>query len=91
MAVRAVLRLGDPSLRLRAQPVADVTDPLVRQLIVDLDDTMRACSGAGLAAPQIGVPCGWCCSAAAASTRATRGSMARASPWIDAWTASTPG
>jgi peptide deformylase len=56
MAVRTVLRLGDPRLRQRAQVVADVRDPALRQLIVDLEDTMAACSGAGLAAPQIGVP-----------------------------------
>jgi len=56
MAVRTVLRLGDPALRQRAQPVVDVHDPALRQLIVDLEDTMAACSGAGLAAPQIGVP-----------------------------------
>jgi peptide deformylase len=56
MAVLAVLRLGDPRLRQIAMPVADVHTPAVRQLIVDLNDTMVACSGAGLAAPQIGVP-----------------------------------
>ena len=56
MAVRTVLRLGDPCLRLCAQPVVDWADPALRQLIVDLEDTMAACSGAGLAAPQIGVP-----------------------------------
>jgi peptide deformylase len=56
MAVRPVLRLGDPRLRQRSRPVADWQDPAVRQLIVDLNDTMRACSGAGLAASQIGVP-----------------------------------
>ena len=55
MAVRTVLRLGDPRLRQPAQPVIDVADPALRQLITDLDDTMAACSGAGLAAPQIGV------------------------------------
>lgn len=56
MAVRTVLRLGDPRLRRCAQPVVDVADPALRQLMVDLEDTMAACSGAGLAAPQIGVP-----------------------------------
>jgi peptide deformylase len=56
MAVLAVLRLGDPRLRQIAMAVADVHTPAVRQLIVDLNDTMVACSGAGLAAPQIGVP-----------------------------------
>ena len=55
MAVRTVLRLGNPCLRLRAQPVLDVHDPALMKLITDLHDTMEACSGAGLAAPQIGV------------------------------------
>lgn len=56
MAVRTVLRLGDPRLRHRAQDAVDVHDPDLRQLITDLHDTMVACCGAGLAAPQIGVP-----------------------------------
>lgn len=56
MAVRTVLRLGDPRLRQSAGAVLDVHDPALRQLIADLEDTMVACSGAGLAAPQIGVP-----------------------------------
>lgn len=56
VAVRPVLRLGDPRLRLSARPVTDVHDPALQQLIVDLQDTMLACNGAGLAAPQIGVP-----------------------------------
>lgn len=56
MAVRPVIRLGDPRLRQRARSVADLGDPPLRQLITDLHDTMTACCGAGLAAPQIGVP-----------------------------------
>ena len=56
MAVREVLRLGDPRLRVVARPVEDWDDPMLQQLICDLEDTMEARSGAGLAAPQIGVP-----------------------------------
>jgi peptide deformylase len=56
MAVRTVLRLGDPRLRQPARPVSDPGDPALRHLITDLHDTMAACSGADLAAPQIGVP-----------------------------------
>jgi len=56
MAIRPVLRLGDPRLRQQARPVRDLDDPLLPRLIADLDDTMAACNGAGLAAPQIGVP-----------------------------------
>ena len=43
MAVRTVLRLGDPRLRQPAQHVIDVADPALRQLITDLDDTVAAC------------------------------------------------
>lgn len=67
MAVRQILRLGDPRLRNKAEPVPDIllepsTDrtPLgvvneLRQLVDDLIDTMRINAGAGIAAPQIGV------------------------------------
>lgn len=56
MAIRPVLRLGDPRLRQPARPVENPGDLRVQQLIADLSDTMAACHGAGLAAPQIGVP-----------------------------------
>ena len=55
MAVRQVLRMGHPLLLRVAQPVADPRDPAVATLLEDLFDTMAACNGAGLAAPQIGV------------------------------------
>ena len=56
MAIREILRLGDPRLRQVAKPLANPRDPLVPSLLSDLHDTMAAHSGAGLAAPQIGVP-----------------------------------
>ncbi len=56
MTVRAVLRLGDPRLREMAQPVQDLGTPQLLELCSDLKETMEALSGAGLAAPQIGVP-----------------------------------
>lgn len=56
MAVRQVLRMGHPLLLRVAQAVADPRDPAVATLLEDLFDTMAACNGAGLAAPQIGVP-----------------------------------
>lgn len=56
VAVRPVLRLGNPQLRQPARPVQDLGDQQLPRLIADLHDTMTACSGAGLAAPQIGVP-----------------------------------
>lgn len=58
MSVREVLRLGDPRLRLRAADVeeAQFGREDLTALIRDLRDTMAARDGAGLAAPQIGVP-----------------------------------
>lgn len=56
MAVRPVLRIGDPRLRQVAQPVETYGTAELRALIEDLRDTMAARDGAGLAAPQIGVP-----------------------------------
>jgi len=54
MTVRRVLRMGEPLLRSVAAPVTRF-DAELAALIADMDDTMRALSGAGLAAPQIGV------------------------------------
>lgn len=55
MAVRPVLRMGDPVLQQVAEPVERFGTHELRALIADMDDTMRAMNGAGLAAPQIGV------------------------------------
>ncbi len=55
MAIRDVLRMGDPRLLAPARPVEDFASLELAQLIVDMHDTMRALNGAGLAAPQIGV------------------------------------
>ena len=54
MAVRAVLKMGEPLLRAVAAPVTRF-DAELRALVADMDETMRALSGAGIAAPQIGV------------------------------------
>jgi peptide deformylase len=56
VAVREILRLGDPRLRQVAAPLANLADPQLPLLLEDLHDTMAAHQGAGLAAPQIGVP-----------------------------------
>lgn len=58
MSVREVLRLGDPRLRQRSAAVAESLfgSAELLTLIEDLRDTMAARDGAGLAAPQIGVP-----------------------------------
>ncbi len=55
MAVREILKMGDPRLLRVAQAVQVFDSPDLRALIVDLLDTMAAARGAGLAAPQIGV------------------------------------
>jgi peptide deformylase len=57
MAVRPLVRLGDPILRERAREVALETlrTREFQELVDDMIDTMHESSGAGLAAPQIGV------------------------------------
>ena len=54
MAVRLVLKMGAPLLKQVALPVTRF-DADLAALVADMDDTMRALSGAGIAAPQIGV------------------------------------
>jgi peptide deformylase len=55
MAIREVLKMGDPRLLAPAQPVVEFGTPELAGLLSDMQDTMRALHGAGLAAPQIGV------------------------------------
>ncbi|HET9329518.1 MAG TPA: peptide deformylase [Steroidobacteraceae bacterium] len=54
MAIRRVLKMGEPLLRAVAAPVMEFGAPLAA-LLADMDDTMRHYHGAGIAAPQIGV------------------------------------
>ena len=54
--IRDVLRMGDPRLLQRAAPVQRFATPELDALLADLRETMAAQNGAGLAAPQIGVP-----------------------------------
>ena len=54
MTVRPIRRYGDPVLRTPAEPVVCFDDAL-RELIADLEDTVRVPGRAGVAAPQIGV------------------------------------
>lgn len=56
MTVKTVLRMGDPLLRLEAEPVTVFNTPELHELITDMRDTMADYDGAGLAATQIGVP-----------------------------------
>jgi peptide deformylase len=55
MAVREILKMGDPRLLRVAEPVREFDTPELHALIADMFDTMHAANGAGLAAPQIGV------------------------------------
>ena len=56
MVVHRILRIGDPRLRQAADPVTAFDTPELHQLVADMRETMEAYDGAGLAAPQIGVP-----------------------------------
>jgi peptide deformylase len=55
MAIREVLKMGDPRLLAVSKPVGDFGTPELAGLLQDMRDTMRDLNGAGLAAPQIGV------------------------------------
>jgi peptide deformylase len=55
MTVKEILKMGDPRLLRVAQPVREFDTPQLHALIADMQDTMKAANGAGLAAPQIGV------------------------------------
>ena len=54
MAIRELLLLPDPKLKLVSAPVAEVTAE-IRRLASDMLDTMYDAPGIGLAAPQVGV------------------------------------
>ena len=55
MTIRTVLRMGEPLLLEKAQPITAFNTPELHALIQDMQDTMSAMDGAGIAAPQIGV------------------------------------
>ena len=55
MPIRPLLVLPDPRLRLKSEPVKDISEE-VRALARDMLDTMYDAPGVGLAAIQIGVP-----------------------------------
>ena len=52
--IRPVLKIPNPILRKKAQPVVEITQDIHR-LVGDMKDTMYHEPGVGLAAPQIGV------------------------------------
>jgi peptide deformylase len=55
MAIREILKMGDPRLLRVAEPVREFNTPELQALLQDMQETMQAANGAGLAAPQIGV------------------------------------
>lgn len=55
MTVREILKMGDARLLRVAEPVTAFDTPELKSLIADMQATMAAVNGAGLAAPQIGV------------------------------------
>ncbi|MBP0597097.1 peptide deformylase [Herbaspirillum sp. LeCh32-8] len=55
MAIRDILKMGDPRLLRQAQPVTQFGTSELASLVDDMFQTMRAVNGAGLAAPQIGI------------------------------------
>lgn len=54
--IRDLLRMGNARLLQRSLPIAAFDTAELQALIDDLQDTMAAAGGVGLAAPQIGVP-----------------------------------
>jgi peptide deformylase len=54
--IHEILRMGDARLLRVSEPVHDFGTAELRTLVADMFDTMHAANGAGLAAPQIGVP-----------------------------------
>ena len=53
--IRPILKMGSPSLLVPSRPVTRFDTPDLHALVTDLEDTMAAADGAGIAAPQIGI------------------------------------
>ena len=58
MTALPIVQIGHPTLRQQAREVtvAELGTPELRRICDDLVETMRAASGAGLAAPQVDIP-----------------------------------
>ena len=54
--IRKIVKYGDPVLETPTDPVTDFSDPVLKDLVEDMFDTMYSAKGVGLAAPQVGVP-----------------------------------
>ncbi len=55
MAIRDILKMGDPRLLRLAKPVEEFDTEALHALVRDMQETMHAALGVGIAAPQIGV------------------------------------
>ena len=55
MAIREIIRMGHPTLRQVARPLTreEADSEVVRQLVIDMIDTLHHAGGIGLAAPQV--------------------------------------
>ena len=53
--IREIVQIGDPVLRKACSPVSKFDGELCK-LLDDMKDTLKDAEGAGLAAPQVGVP-----------------------------------
>ena len=54
MAIREILKMGNPVLLKEAKEVEKFDTPEIHELIKDMIETMKDAEGAGLAAPQVG-------------------------------------
>lgn len=53
MAIRRIVKEGDPILRMKCRPVTEFGEKL-NQLLDDMHETLEQANGVGLAAPQVG-------------------------------------
>ena len=54
MALRQIVKIGEPVLRKKSKVVKEINDRII-ELLDDMADTMYEADGVGLAAPQVGV------------------------------------
>ena len=54
MALRQIVKIGEPVLRKKSKVVKEINDRLI-ELLDDMADTMYEADGVGLAAPQVGI------------------------------------
>lgn len=54
MALRQIVKIGEPVLRKKCKVVTEINDKII-QLLDDMAETMYDADGVGLAAPQVGI------------------------------------